>query len=215
MSIYVQPKHRQNLINYWRQFYPKWKIPTGYHVHHIKPRCIGGTDHPRNLIALHPDDHKTIHKLRGDTWVTDSFLNIMGYIKTPEQKENHRKYMIKFNETKRLPKETRIYTCSYCGEPVLKEEFVHYSRQKYYYCDIACKNRFVFTKPSCKSPTPWNKRIKKPRVAWNKGLKNPLSAENARKGAKKLSQTITGRRRVIRDGQKRWAYPTDQDYPGV
>jgi len=44
----------------------------GYHVHHIKPKSTfedkndPQIHHPRNLIALHPDDHISIHKCRGD-----------------------------------------------------------------------------------------------------------------------------------------------------
>ena len=64
--------YRKNLTLYWRQYYPDWTIPEGYHVHHIKPQAIfqdksdPRINHPRNLIALHPDDHQSIHQLRGD-----------------------------------------------------------------------------------------------------------------------------------------------------
>jgi len=64
-NIYTKP-HRKNLVNYWRQFIPNWEIPKGFHVHHIVPRCAGGSDDAKNLIALHPDDHASIHRLRGD-----------------------------------------------------------------------------------------------------------------------------------------------------
>jgi 5-methylcytosine-specific restriction endonuclease McrA len=30
-------------------------------LHHIKRRCLGGKDIPRNLLVLCPDCHKTIH----------------------------------------------------------------------------------------------------------------------------------------------------------
>jgi hypothetical protein len=71
--------YRRNLTLYWRQYYPTWSIPTGYHVHHIKPKSEGGTNHPRNLIALHPDDHQTIHHLRGDKRTADGILSVRGY----------------------------------------------------------------------------------------------------------------------------------------
>lgn len=71
--IYHPTDYRKNLVLYWQQFNPVYQIPPGYHVHHIRPRCTY-TDpddpcinHPRNLIALHPDDHQTIHICRGDT----------------------------------------------------------------------------------------------------------------------------------------------------
>ena len=67
---YSKYNYRRNLELYWQQFYPNWKIPKGYHVHHIKPRSLMRDDndvhHPTNLIALHVDDHVTIHKCRGD-----------------------------------------------------------------------------------------------------------------------------------------------------
>lgn len=41
-----------------------------------------------------------------------------------------------------------------------------------------------------------------------KGRSNPIAAENARKGAKKLSQKVTGRKLHTReDGTKYWVYP--------
>lgn len=43
-------------------------IIEGFHVHHITPRSEGGKDVIGNLIALHPDDHFLIHKMRGDKW---------------------------------------------------------------------------------------------------------------------------------------------------
>ena len=71
---------RRNLRLYWRQFYSNWEIPNGYHVHHIKPKCtfVDPCDprihHPRNLIALHKDDHLSIHECRGDKWIQERFI---------------------------------------------------------------------------------------------------------------------------------------------
>lgn len=76
MIIYTND-YRRNLINYWRQFYPEWEIPTGYHVHHIIPVSCGGSHHPKNLIALHPDDHISIHRCRGDK-IGDKFIYSIG-----------------------------------------------------------------------------------------------------------------------------------------
>lgn len=72
-----------------------------------------------------------------------------------------------------------------------------------------------------KGTTPWNKN--KPmtdthkknlsisnsgREAWNKGMPNPTAAENGKKSAKKLSQTVTGRKRKYNaDGSWTWTYP--------
>jgi len=76
-SIYTKTNYRKNLEIYWRQFYPEWSIPEGYHVHHIKPISCGGSHHPSNLIALHPDDHQSIHRCRGDG-VCVGYMGILG-----------------------------------------------------------------------------------------------------------------------------------------
>ena len=79
-TILYNKNPRRNLTLYWQQFYPDWAIPTGYHVHHIKPKCTfkdpedPRIHHPSNLIALHPDDHYAIHKCRGDKWISERFL---------------------------------------------------------------------------------------------------------------------------------------------
>lgn len=45
-----------------------------------------------------------------------------------------------------------------------------------------------------------------------KGKPNPLSADNARKGASKLSATVTGRKRkYLSDGSWIWEYPNKAD----
>jgi len=94
MSKLIYTKnHRRNLIKYWKQFYPDYTIPIGYHVHHIKPKCTFEDQndprihHPSNLIALHPDDHLTIHKCRGDKYIKEHFImNIAGRKFTLEDK---------------------------------------------------------------------------------------------------------------------------------
>lgn len=80
MKLYPGRDYKKNLIAYWRQYYPNWTIPKGYHVHHIKPVCTFEdrsdlmVHHPRNLIALHVDDHITIHELRGDKFTNSGLL---------------------------------------------------------------------------------------------------------------------------------------------
>ena len=92
MSIYTD-NYRRNLINYWRQYFPQWDIPKGYHVHHIIPVCEGGTHHPKNLIALHPDDHVSIHRCRGDK-VSDSFILIGSLVGIGKKRSNETKNKI-------------------------------------------------------------------------------------------------------------------------
>ena len=87
--------YRKNLIQYWRQFCPGWNIPKGFHVHHIKPKSLNKSNprihYPQNLIALHPDDHAAIHRLRGDTITKSNFIKLggrpFGHIQTEETKQ--------------------------------------------------------------------------------------------------------------------------------
>ena len=84
--------YRRNLELFWRRYYTNWSIPSGYHVHHIKPKCTfeDKTDprihHPKNLIALHPDDHVSIHKCRGDA-IVEKFIFVGGHKHTQETKD--------------------------------------------------------------------------------------------------------------------------------
>ena len=90
--IYTKTNYRKNLTLYWQQYFPKWIMPKGYHVHHIKPKCTfedkddTAIHHPKNLIALHPDDHASIHKCRGDKDLSPTFItSIVGRVYTPTQ----------------------------------------------------------------------------------------------------------------------------------
>ena len=37
---YHPTDHRKNITEFWRQFFPDYEIPNGYHVHHIYPRVL-------------------------------------------------------------------------------------------------------------------------------------------------------------------------------
>ena len=62
-------------------------IPNGFHLHHILPVSCGGEDKIGNLVALHPDDHVLIHKLRGDKIVPSGLLSVAGRKMKEETKE--------------------------------------------------------------------------------------------------------------------------------
>ena len=92
-NIEYTTNYRRNLTLYWKQFYPDYTIPAGYHVHHIKPNCTFSDKddlrihHPKNLVALHPDDHASMHKCRGDTQLSMPFLtSVTGRIVSAETK---------------------------------------------------------------------------------------------------------------------------------
>lgn len=110
---------------------------------------------------------------------------------------------------KSKPKEIRTYNCTNCNNVLHKEEFCHEQPKEHYYCNAKCRNQYIATiRPSQKG-----KSINRKSPAWNKGVPNPNAAENARKGAKRLSEFTKGRKKVIRNGKVTWSYPCDADYP--
>lgn len=48
--------------------------------------------------------------------------------------------------TKSKPKEIRKYKCSHCNTDIIKTEFCHHLPKEYYYCNAACRNRYVSQK---------------------------------------------------------------------
>jgi hypothetical protein len=61
-------KEKHNDVCYtgmWKQFWGS--LRKGSQVHHIIPLSVGGITEIGNIIELHPDDHKLIHEMRGDT----------------------------------------------------------------------------------------------------------------------------------------------------
>lgn len=131
-------------------------------------------------------------------------------------------------QIKSKPKENRLFNCSQCGCEVIKQEFCHHSPKEHYYCNASCRNKFTHKHLQSRKGIPnlknkgkpaWNKDVvserkgipndkNKGKIAWNKGQHNPNAAENGRKGAAKLSQTVTGRKREYReDGTWFWKYP--------
>jgi len=62
-------------------------LKTDVHLHHIKPRSEGGSDSANNMVALHNDCHKHLHRenLKLSTngfkkkHKADTFMNIIRY----------------------------------------------------------------------------------------------------------------------------------------
>lgn len=109
--------------------------------------------------------------------------------------------------SKQKPKEFREYECTLCRDTFYKEEFIHHHRQFLPFCCQSCAasyNGKTSTHPMK------GKTFKRNIPAWNKGISNPLAAENARKGAKKLSEFAKGRKRkYLPDGTWTWEYVKD------
>ena len=183
--------------------------------HHIIPRCLGGTDESANLVDLTAREHYIAHILLarmygGTLWHA---VNLMGRLKKYSNRhyeqarlEHSKLLSIQNKKTKTKPKETRYYKCTNCGADLEYIEFCHHLPKEHYYCDARCRNTYIST--IRKKPIGNTKTKADGRTSWNKGLPNPTAADNARKGANKLSATVRGRKRLYKeDGSWTWQYP--------
>ena len=107
-------QHRKNLPN-----------PDGiiYERHHIKPRCIGGTDEIFNLIDLTPREHYIAHKLLAEeypnegkivcAWHFMSVIKQSRYQATPEEYAASREAIIRSQgeEVYQLDSDGNIIAC--------------------------------------------------------------------------------------------------------
>ena len=94
--ISSQGQHRKDLPN------PEGKI---YERHHIKPKCVGGTDDIYNLVDLTPREHYIAHRLLAEeypeeekivcAWHFMSVIKQSRYQATPEEYEASREAIIR------------------------------------------------------------------------------------------------------------------------
>lgn len=107
-------------------------------------------------------------------------------------------------KAKAKPKEERIYQCTFCSDMFTKFEFIHHPIKEKPFCSQSCS-----AKQTAKNNKGKRFKQKNPRAtSWNKGLSNPQAAINGKKGASKLSQTATGRKRkYLPDGSWTYEYP--------
>jgi hypothetical protein len=192
----------------------KVRTTIGYkEAHHIIPRCLGGTDDPANLVDLTAREHYIAHillaKIHGGTlWHA---VNLMGRLKKYSNRHyekariEHSKLLSDQNKRiKTKPKEDRHYKCSNCGTDLVYNEFCHHAPKEHYYCNATCRNQYI----AKVRPSQVGRKHNRTAPAWNKGLLNPTAADNARKGAEKLSAKVKGRTRLYReDGSWTWQYP--------
>lgn len=192
----------------------KFRTTTGYkEAHHIIPKCLGGTDEPSNLVDLTAREHYIAHillaKIHGGTlWHA---VNLMGRLRKysnryyEKARIEHSKLLSAQNKrTKTKPKETRHYKCSNCNANLVYTEFCHHPPKEHYYCNATCRNQYI----AKVRPSQIGRTHNRTAPAWNKGLPNSTSADNARKGASKLSAKVKGRTRLYKeDGSWTWKYP--------
>ena len=105
------------------------------------------------------------------------------------------------------PKEERIYQCVICKNMFTRLEFCHKPINQEFVCGQKC-NGIRNGRKSLGKKQPKTSLRMLGNIPWNKGKPNTKAAENARKGAKKLSEKATGRKRLYReDGTWTWQYP--------
>lgn len=186
-------------------------ISSNTERHHIVPKCAGGSDDPTNLVDLTVREHYVAHillaKIHGGTlWHA---VNLMGRKKKYTNRHyerarlEHSKLLSEQNKrTKSKPKEERTYTCLNCVKIFTKLEFCHHPMKDRAWCSQSCAAQYNGRNFSS------NASRNKGATPWNKGKPNPQSADNARKGAVKLSAVVKGRTRLYReDGSWTWQYP--------
>lgn len=59
-----------------------------YEVHHILPRCLGGTDDPQNLVKLTPEEHYVAHQLLVKIYPENEKLVNAAIMMIPRRKSN-------------------------------------------------------------------------------------------------------------------------------
>ncbi len=74
---------RKKVVELWkrqRSFCPacnqKISQESGWHIHHLIPKCEGGKDHIGNLVLLHPNCHRQIHSQSAGSIKQVEFLEI-------------------------------------------------------------------------------------------------------------------------------------------
>lgn len=189
---------------------------VGYcEMHHIIPKCLGGSNDVKNLVRLTAREHYVAHLLLakihgGPLWHAVKMMGSIARLNSrmyETARQKHSKIVsLQNKKLKSKPKEIRRVICSNCQQPLEVLEFVHHTPKEHYYCNPRCRNTFVAKFRKSRKGIPNTANIGK--TSWNKGLANPNGAINGQKGAKKQSETATGRKRkYFDDGSWTWDYP--------
>lgn len=113
--------------------------------------------------------------------------------------KSEKKVKPKKERKKRKKAYRRVYKCGICN-------VIFFSKKKNRtVCSVKCAGMYSAMKQKQGLVTGG---FKKGQTAWNKGLPNPQAAINGKNSAKKVSMTITGRKKKYReDGSWYWYYP--------
>lgn len=119
-------------------------------IHHILPRCMGGTDDPKNLVKLTPEEHFVCHQLLVKIYPKNYKLVLglhMMCIGVDEgMGKNYRTNNKKFGWIKRKMYKRLEWSCKYCGKTSLKMP-CHMDK---IYCNKKCYKLDRYKKYTCK-----------------------------------------------------------------
>jgi hypothetical protein len=152
-----------------------------YHRHHIIPRHAGGNDEPSNIVLLTVEEHAEAHK---KLWEEHGRIqDKLAWLMLSKQIEAGRSA---YAELMRLAVLKSIETRRKNGYGSPSNKGVPMSENQ----KAILRDRMQGKRP------------------WNAGGSCSVSAANGKKGAAKLSKTVTGRKRTYReDGSWFWSYP--------
>lgn len=188
------------------------KPQSGYtEIHHILPRCLGGTDEEQNLIKLSGRRHYIAHLLLakiygGKLWYA---ANLMKSFKNNKNlnfiNRKITELLKKDNKMKILPRIEKSFTCLNCKK-IFKKILIKSHLRERIFCSRSCSASYNGTLASKARKGLPLKNGGHP--AWNKGIPNPLSSNNGKKGAKKMSKIAKGRKKFyISKNKWTWVYP--------
>jgi hypothetical protein len=107
-------------------------------MHHVIPRCMGGTEDPDNIVKLTPEEHYICHLLLAKEHPDHEGLALAAIMMG--KKRNNKAYgWLKRNlsESKKKPKAE--YTCKHCGK-VNYTTPCHANKQ---FCNRACRTAYL------------------------------------------------------------------------
>ena len=98
--------------------YHKVKIPVGWHVHHITPKCYGGTDIINNLVACPPKAHVKFHLMDGDKKGATGAWNMRNGLSDASIQKMKDNMPVDKIRAQKIARDLIKLTCSHCGKKV-------------------------------------------------------------------------------------------------
>jgi len=112
------------------------KLDLYTEAHHVKPKCMGGSDDKTNLVNLTPEEHYICHLLLAKMYPKNEGLAFAAIMMSGNKKRNNKAYgWLKKNLSEAKKKPKAVCTCKQCGK-VWKTFPSHAYRQ---FCSRKCR----------------------------------------------------------------------------